>query len=176
MSNEITKTKKFEISETGLKFLQRVSYEEWEHIGKGLSLFHKAIHWITGDWLRFGSENYPEKWSQAIDITGFSYHTLQNDAWVASRIPPSRRRKNLSWGIHAELAKLEPAEQEIWFKKIEDENLTIADVRARLHQSGGELISIEIKKLNHQNHARRFKIRDILYERLLLKLEKLNEE
>lgn len=53
-----------------------------------------------------------EKYAQAIDVTGYEYGTLQNFGWVAGRIETSRRRDVLSWSHHAEVAALEPSEQD----------------------------------------------------------------
>jgi len=43
--------------------------------------------------------------------TGFEYSTLANDKSVASKFEFYRRRENLSWSHHAEVAGLEPDEQ-----------------------------------------------------------------
>src|SRR4030042_3269726 len=41
----------------------------------------------------------------------------RNAAWVASRIESSRRREDLGWSCHAEVAPLEPADQDRWLDR-----------------------------------------------------------
>ena len=69
-----------------------------------------------GDWWRFGEQEYGERASQALD-SEFSFQTWMNASWVAGQIETSRRREVLSWGHHAEVAALPPAQQ----KKLLDE-------------------------------------------------------
>jgi len=49
---------------------------------------------------------------RALKESGFTYSTVTKDAWVAKQIKFCRRRQNLSWSHHYEVAGLEEGEQE----------------------------------------------------------------
>jgi hypothetical protein len=50
---------------------------------------------------------------QTISSSDYEYQTLRDAVWVSSRIELSRRRDNLTWGHHREVASWEPEEQDI---------------------------------------------------------------
>ena len=91
---------------TGYVFREDLTYSEWEEIGLSLQMMGKAIQWWIGDWINFGERRYGESYAQAIEVTGYAYGSLRNAAWVASEIELSRRRDNLSWSHHNEVASL----------------------------------------------------------------------
>jgi hypothetical protein len=52
--------------------------------------------------------------------------------YVASRFEISRRRENLSWSHHAELAAYEPVQQERWLDHAESNRLSVLALRQAL--------------------------------------------
>src|SRR5262245_2726857 len=102
----------FCLMRVGLLVEGEPSYEEWEHARKSLSLADSSVHWWIGDWLNYGQRAYGQKFAQALEETEFNYDTLQADKWVSQRIEMLRRRNNLSWSHHREVAALEPVEQD----------------------------------------------------------------
>jgi hypothetical protein len=88
------------------------TYEEWEEIGKQLRHMEGAIQWAVGDWLNFGERKYGEKYAQAVEITGYVYNALVSQKWVSGRFELTRRRVNLSWSHHVEVARLAPFQQD----------------------------------------------------------------
>ncbi|MGH3540794.1 MAG: LmbU family transcriptional regulator [Mycobacterium sp.] len=74
---------------------------------------------LTGDWLIYGERAYDDRYEQAIADTQLGYQTLRNYAWVARKIPMSRRRDTLSFGHHAEVAALPDDQQDSWFTRAE---------------------------------------------------------
>ena len=117
----------------GLMFYTPLSFEEWARLGETLLTMEAAIQFWIGDWLLFGEEAFGERASQFYEAR--AYQTLANYAWVARRIPVSRRRETVSWSVHAEIAACEPQEQEKWLNRAETEDLTTRDVR---RERGGE--------------------------------------
>lgn len=67
-------------------------------------------------------------YSQAIEETGFDYETLRHDVALCGRIELGRRRPNLSFGHHNEIAYLEPEQQKKWLDRAEKEDLTVAEL------------------------------------------------
>lgn len=109
-----------QFSETSLDLPRGMTYDRWEELGHTLGRIHRASGWWIGDWLNFGERVYGHSYSQGMDATGLDYKTLANYAWVASRVESSRRRESLSFSHHAELAALEPPEQDRWLDAAAD--------------------------------------------------------
>ena len=76
------------------------------------NVVQKHRMWWWGDWLRFGERKYGEMYSQAIDHSKLDYQTLANSTYVSGAVEFSRRRENLSWSHHKEIASLEPEDQD----------------------------------------------------------------
>jgi hypothetical protein len=112
------------VSETAWAPPSDLRFEEWEQVGVMLGRIGRARRWWIGDWVNHGERAYGEKYTLAIDATGYEYQTVANCAYVAKAIEPSRRREGLSWSHHAEVAALEPSEQEAWLDRAQAEGLT----------------------------------------------------
>jgi hypothetical protein len=102
---------------TGLNLAEGLPYEVWQRVGLQVGVLVDSSAWWIGDWLLYGQRTYGDRYATAAAATGFSYQTLRNYAWVASRFPMSRRRDSLSFGHHAELAALDDEEQEAWLRR-----------------------------------------------------------
>lgn len=81
-----------------------MTWEEWIFNGESLSLATGAMHFWIGDWILAGEYRWGEKYAQAVDQTKFVIGTLQNDAWVCSRVPISLRNEQLSYTHHVIVA------------------------------------------------------------------------
>jgi hypothetical protein len=46
-----------------------------------------AFQFAPGDALNYGETRYGERYSQAMEVTGHSYQSLANYAWVAKAVP-----------------------------------------------------------------------------------------
>jgi hypothetical protein len=111
---------------------QELTLTDWLRHGRCLGSVARASGWRIGDWSRYGSAPYGEKYAVAARITGYDVQSLMNMAYVASRFEISRRREKLSFSQHAELAALPPDEQERWLNRAEVEGLSVRALRARL--------------------------------------------
>lgn len=95
---------------TDLELPDGLGFNDWVALGEELRRSDGSLMWWLGDWLRFGNQKSGEKYKQAVEELGFDYQTAQNAAWVARSFEISRRRENLPWGHHAEVAGLVPAD------------------------------------------------------------------
>lgn len=109
-----------------------LALEEWLESGRRLGLLGRNVAWWIGDWLRYGNHVYGERYVRAARITGYDAQTLMNMVYVASHFPPTRRRGSLSWSHHAEIAALEPNEQDAWLDRAETERLSVRCLRQEL--------------------------------------------
>jgi hypothetical protein len=106
----------------------------WLEHGRRFGLAGRASGWWIGDWLNYGAQRYGEKYSRAARVTGYDVQTLMNMAYVASRFEISRRRETLSWSHHAEVAPLEPADQERWLEVAAQERLSVRCLRTEIRR------------------------------------------
>lgn len=120
---------------------RELPYVEWLRLGGRLGVAGRSVGWWLGDWLRYGSARYGSKYTAALRVTGYDRQTLMNMVYVATRFEVSRRRENLSWSHHAELAGLDIAAQERWLDRAAAERLTVRDLRVELISSRRALAS-----------------------------------
>jgi hypothetical protein len=108
----------------------RLTREEWQAYGSKLGAVSNSSSWWLGDWVRFGQRQYTDhRYQLASHISGYDEHTLQNFAYVAGRYEASRRREALTWSHHAELASLEPADQDRWLDQATVQHLSVRRLR-----------------------------------------------
>lgn len=129
------------VIDKGLFLPPDLSYERYESLCVMLGTLHHLNGWLIGDALNFGADAYAEdKYVQAATLFGLSEQTLMNYASIARRIPPgkgSRRRLNVSFSIHGEVASLPPPDQKRWLETAAQEKLTKAEVRSRIKVERG---------------------------------------
>jgi hypothetical protein len=112
---------------------------EWHVVGRRLGGISRCNQWWLGDWVRYGSEQWGERYTQAAKITGYDPRSLANMASVSGAFDLSRRRDDLTWSHHVAVAGLPTSSQEAWLDKAAAENLSVADLRTELraaHKQG----------------------------------------
>lgn len=120
--------KGFTLSENGLHPIGTPSFHQWEAVGSFIKRSHKSVKFWQGDWLNYGEDNYPE-WSQYFDESESDSESMRKEKWVAKRIPPERRKPQLSWSHHEEVADLEPEDQDLMFTQAIENKLSIHKFR-----------------------------------------------
>lgn len=111
-----------------------LSCDEWEKAGLKLGGASRSTSWWIGDWLRFGKRYGDRRYTIASRITGYEEKTLRNFSVVAGKFDPRRRRSALTWSHHAEVAGLNPDDQERWLNEAEARKLTVTALRERVNR------------------------------------------
>jgi hypothetical protein len=154
----------------GLLLPDKLSFEAWRQIGSQISLAASSCAWWVGDWLSYGEDCFGDRYEQAISDTSLNYQTLRNYAWVARKFPMSRRRNNLSFGHHAEVAALTEKSQDEWLTRAERFTWSRNELRRRiratclagqpqslLHKTQAKIIILKIdvpvERLDRWRHA-----------------------
>jgi hypothetical protein len=127
------------LTETSWSPRRELTLAEWIGHGKSLGSVARASGWWIGDWIRYGSAKYGEKYEAAARVTGYDIHSLMNMAYVARRFEISRRREKLSFSHHAELAALSADQQDVWLDRIEREALSVHALRVQLKRAAAQL-------------------------------------
>ncbi|HEU4943775.1 MAG TPA: hypothetical protein VFT10_01295 [Solirubrobacterales bacterium] len=113
-----------------------IAHAEWLATGRRLGAIGRCSQWWIGDWIRYGTAKWGEKYAEAARVTGYDVASLRNMAWVASRFDLSLRSDKLTWSHHVLLAPFEPDEQRHWLQRAEVERLSVADLRVELRGLG----------------------------------------
>lgn len=123
-----------------------ISYKDWETIGKMCGFVGNAWQWWIGDWLNSGELLFGEQSAQGTDtidtrfdlalrVTGREAGTLANIRSVCEKVPKDRRRPELTFAHHQEVAPLEPDAQEEWLAKAIEENWNRSQLREAIRAS-----------------------------------------
>ena len=118
------------LSPVGLDLRPGLSLAEWTAVGTALGRVDRAYRWWVGDWLNYGGGEYAERHAEALATTGLKQSSLKACKWVAEQIESVRRRTNLYWDHHLEVAALTPDEQDLWLGRAEAKGWTVKELRA----------------------------------------------
>lgn len=121
------------VTATSLTLPVSLPFEQWELAGEMLGRMGRASQWWLGDWLNHGEAIYGEKYSQAMDVTGYEYQTLADFAWVSRRVKVSVRNEKLSWKHHRLVAQLGSADQDRWLGAAVANGWSSGKLRAELN-------------------------------------------
>lgn len=110
---------------------------DWWHLGAELANAEKVLSWRIGEWWNA----YRPEWggrgnlagSEAWKVAGLpDYRTVRHAAAVATAFDSGRRRPDLSFSHHAEVAALPPATADTLLDAAEAEGLSIRELRAEV--------------------------------------------
>ncbi len=109
-----------------------LAHSDWLATGHRLGAIGRCSQWWIGDWVRYGTARWGEKYAEAARVTGYDIASLRNMAWVASRFDLSLRNDKLTWSHHVLLAPLDAVDQRRWLQRASEERLSVADLRLEL--------------------------------------------
>jgi hypothetical protein len=126
------------VRRSGLIIPPSVPLRVWERLGQELKSISDSSAWWLADWLIHGEVAYNGRYREVIDRTGLDYKTLRNYVWVARRFEFERRRDNLSFAHHAEVASLAQPEQDYWLRVAEEKGWSRNQLRKEVRASLAE--------------------------------------
>jgi len=109
----------FIMKREGLQLDGEITQQDWIEFGQRLNQLKDSIQWILGDWANLGMDKADEwitdddvidekssngKYKRLLEKTDYAYGTLSNFASVSRKIPFPRRRGNLTYSHHVEVA------------------------------------------------------------------------
>lgn len=102
----------FKATPTGLIPNKTLSLDQWDSAGHALSHIEGRLMWFIGDWLL----SVREKWEQGslaeiCENYDLNYHTANHAGTTCRAIEFSRRRPNLSFAHHDEVANRDDADE-----------------------------------------------------------------
>lgn len=118
-----------------------MTYERWQSLGRLLGSVDRRVNWYIGDWLNHGEALFGETYAQGVEattaeryseaerITGKDHGTLMNIASICGRVARERRKEELGFWIHADVASLDAEDQTRWLDRALAEALTSRQLR-----------------------------------------------
>jgi N6-adenosine-specific RNA methylase IME4 len=106
-----------------------LTLEQWVLAMKHLAMYEGAMQWWLGDGWAYSEDR---KWGEGEEFAekiGVDYKTIRNYASICRAIELSRRRDNLTFTHHAEIAGQPAREQDRLLAKAEREDLSAAKLR-----------------------------------------------
>jgi hypothetical protein len=117
----------------GLKLPPELDLESWKMIGAKIAHLSTGVQWAVGDWWCFGYHQYGERKAvAAARLLPYEFGTLMNWGSVARKIDTSRRREDVSFSHHVEVAKLEPEKQDRWLARAVEKRLSTKKLRQQI--------------------------------------------
>lgn len=110
----------------------KLGHAEWLGVGRRLGAIGRGSQWWIGDWIRYGTSRWGEKYAEAARVTGYDVASLRNMAWVSSRFDSSLRNDKLTWSHHVLLAPLATEERRLWLDRACEEGLSVSQLRLEL--------------------------------------------
>jgi hypothetical protein len=119
-------------TDKGLQLPPDLPFETWAAMGVTLDRMEKSIQWALSDWLNFGEQHYPDRYTQALEATHYEERgSLHNIAYVGRKFPNAdMRHEALDFSHHQEVASLPAIVREELLVRAEQENLTTRQLRA----------------------------------------------
>lgn len=115
---------------TGLLFRENTPLAVVGRLITRLTRQHKRIEWSIGDALNFAERTYGDTYTAWVHETGLNENTLATIKWVAGAVPSSRRREDVGWSHHRDVAGLsDPAEQTRLLDLAADQGMTRFELR-----------------------------------------------
>ncbi|MFD9424046.1 MULTISPECIES: LmbU family transcriptional regulator [unclassified Streptomyces] len=114
ITDQIIRTDGVTADRLGLRLCDDLSFDAWHSVGHRIIDVSESSAWWIGDWIIFGQQCYRTRYRDAIAGTQLDYQTLRNYAWVARKFDIARRRAELTFQHHMEVAALPPVEQDHW--------------------------------------------------------------
>lgn len=132
----LTTIESLDWSMTGVKIDRDLSEDEWFGLIQDIRKIKRAYLWMLADLLRYGIErgygDTREKYEAVAKLTGYTPEALQNFASIARSVEISRRRENLSFSHHTEVAPLSPDEQVYWLEQATIKHWSAKRLRAEI--------------------------------------------
>lgn len=102
------------LSRVGLQFGGDLTADQWQEVGRHLEQFSGSSQWWLGDWLLHGEgqAEWGSMYDQVVGEFDEKYQTAKAAKWLAAEFELVRRRTNLPWGHHREVAGLEVEQQD----------------------------------------------------------------
>lgn len=143
-----------DINLTSISVREDTTLEEWRDQFLKIERGTRKLLWYLGDLAAFGISKWPQAVKEFLEASDFEKTTIEGAAWVCRNIEPSRRRDDVSFSVHKEVAGLLPAQQDEWLEHyVSQKNkgpYSISQFRADMRQ---QLAEPELREISAPNRS-----------------------
>lgn len=127
----------YTLTSTGLEIVGRPTFPEHERVGEFIRGAYQASGWWLADWLGYAEtrEDWRERRQAVLDAGAITEKTVRNTEYIGRAVPPARRRDDVDFSTHAEVAGLEPDEQTAWLEQAAELGWSRTELRAAIRAS-----------------------------------------
>lgn len=124
----------WDFRETGMIILsQDLSWDEWSELWARVQGLHRSAPYWVGDVLILAQDKFPDIWSQALDK--HNSESYSNAMRVCRKVPFARRRAELSFSHHREVAALPEDEQTSWLEQAVANDWKVRDLAEEIRKA-----------------------------------------
>lgn len=113
-----------------------LGFNDWRRLGELLEQQRDANLWWIADWALAGEERYRRDYGPALEQI-YARQSLHDLVYVARHVAPERRRDDLSFSHHREIASLEPDWQTVWLDDAQTHGWSTRELRQRISEWRG---------------------------------------
>jgi N6-adenosine-specific RNA methylase IME4 len=124
----------FTLTETGMEVEGKPSFSDYQGVGDFISRAVKSSNWWAVDWLKYGRSrpDWKERLDALLDVTQYSEETARKLRYLGENLASERRRADVDFSAHIEVAPLPPREQEHWLEEAASRGLSTRELRAEI--------------------------------------------
>lgn len=100
------------MSQNGVVVTGERGWNQWVHKLMELARTGRELKFVIGDHLNRGEELYHDRIWQVLNDTGWSRAYIANVQYVARRITPDERTKEIGWSLYQSMAPLDKQERD----------------------------------------------------------------
>ncbi len=125
------------LTDVGLDLADGIGFNAWLQLGEQLDQVDDRIVWARADWIAYGERSYRREYGDALERI-YARKTLRNIGSIARRVEMSRRRDDLSFSHHAEVAALPPHLQIVWLEDAVRHGWSHKELREQIAAANGQ--------------------------------------
>lgn len=114
---------------TRLEILDKLNLGQALEVAAAIGGMARSHQWWAGDLLVYAEAHFDEAFAQVEAELGIGAHTALNWRYVAKHVEVSRRREDLAWSQHAEVARLGSKAQREVLARAAKEGWTVRQTR-----------------------------------------------
>ena len=115
----------FRLNQTGIEATSSYGVEDLINLGAYLQPMGSAIQWWYADWYRYLEGKEADRALEMGVKLGYTPGAIKKWSWVAEVFPPERRRANLSYTHHRQVAALSEKEQDRLLELAERKEMSV---------------------------------------------------
>jgi hypothetical protein len=135
--------RRVKLTDTSMVISEETTFEESVSLYDFIDKIRERGRWWLGDLVSFMEGKFPDKYTQAIELTGLSYSRLTTVVSVCQRIAAARRRPEASFSMHELIAYLPYQSGDHLLDRAIKERWTHEELAAAVARSKGEPTAAE---------------------------------